>query len=303
MNRRQFVHASALATTLVSQARYLESILPSDLHVSCNLYTWYSYYNRVGKDFYADLNAGLAEVVASGLDGIEPSLTSTAQISEMARLLDLHGLEMRSVYVNSTLHEEEEAKKSIELVSAIAGRCKLLGTTIVVTNPNPIKWGSGQDKTDQQLQVQAAAIDKLGYAIRQRGMTLAYHTHDSEFRAGAREFHHMMQATDPQNVSFCLDVHWVYRGASNSNVALFDIIEMYGDRIAELHIRQSKDQVWTETFGAGDIDYERVASVLKRSDFKPHLVLEQAVEEGTPRTMSALEAHRISQKEVRRIFT
>ena len=78
-----------------------------------------------------------------------------------------------------------------------------LGTKIIVTNPSPLGWGSKENKTDQQLLDQAVALDKLGAELRAMGLTLAYHTHDSEFRAGAREFHHMMLATDP------LTMYWM----------------------------------------------------------------------------------------------
>lgn len=272
------------------------------LHLSCNLYTWYSYYNRLGKDFYADIDSGLAEVKKSGVDGFEPSLTSTDQVDEMAPMLKKHDLQMRSVYVNSKLHVKDEANQSIDEVLTIVERCKPLGTNIVVTNPSPIDWNTPENKSDQQIIDQAAALDRLGASLREMGMQLAYHTHDSEFRAGAREFHHMMLATDPRNVAFCLDVHWVYRGAENSNVALFDVLELYGDRIAELHIRQSKDGIWTETFGAGDIDYPAVVQALVGLNLKPHIVLEQAAEEGTALTMSPLEAHRKSQVALRKVF-
>jgi inosose dehydratase len=47
----------------------------------------------------------------------------------------------------------------------------------------------------------------------------------------------------------CFDAHWLYRGASNSEVAVFDIARLYADRIIELHVRQSKDDVWTEVLG------------------------------------------------------
>lgn len=310
MKRRQFLNLSAMlpAASIVPvnmapiDIASIKSTQPADLHLSCNLYTWYSYYNREGKNFYADLDAGLAQVAASGMNGFEPSLTSTEQIDQMVPLMEKHGLEMRSIYVNSKLHEAAESAQSIDSVLKIVERCAPLGTKIVVTNPSPIGWGSGEDKSDAQLLHQAESLEKLGAEIHRMGMTLAYHTHDSEFRAGAREFHHMMQRTDPRHVTFCLDVHWVYRGALNSNVALFDAIKMYGDRISELHIRQSKNQIWTETFGAGDIDYTEVVRVLNEMNLRPMLVLEQAAEEGTPLTMSALDAHRRSQVAVRQIF-
>lgn len=301
MNRRHFL-AHTAGVSLATAALPLKVFWSADIHLSCNLYTWYSYYNREGKDFYADLDTGLAQVAASGVDGFEPSLTSTAQVDEFASLMDKHNLEMRSVYVNSKLHEQTDTAESIDAVLAIADRCKSLGTKIVVTNPSPIGWGSGEDKTDQQLRDQAKALEKLGASLHDMGMTLAYHTHDSEFRAGAREFHHMMLHTNPAHVTFCLDVHWVYRGALNSNVALFDVIEMYGDRITELHIRQSKNHRWSETFGEGDIDYAGVVRALQVLNLKPMLVLEQAAEEGTSHTMSALEAHKQSQLAVRKVF-
>lgn len=300
MNRRQFIQRT---TTAALTSTILPGTLHStSLHVSCNLYTWYSYYNREGKNFYADMDAGLGQVAASGVDGIEPSLSSTAQADEIVSLLDKHGLEMRSVYVNTKLHEKDESNMSIDSVLEIVERCKPAGTKIIVTNPSPLGWGSTANKTDQQILDQAVALDKLGKELRAMDLTLAYHTHDSEFRAGAREFHHMMLSTDPRNVSFCLDVHWVYRGALNSNVALYDVIKLYGERITELHIRQSHDHIWTEAFGEGDIDYPRLVQVLNELNLNPLLVLEQAAEEDTPHTMSALEAHKKSQKALRKIF-
>jgi inosose dehydratase len=133
-------------------------------------------------------------------------------------------------------------------------------------------------------------------------MRLAYHNHDIELRNAAREFHHMLAGTDPDHVSFCLDTHWVYRGAGNSSVALFDVIRLYGPRISELHLRQSKDGIWTEAFGDGDIDYAAVAAAIEALRIRPLVTLEQAVEEGSPRTMEAAAAHRLSSQRVRQVF-
>jgi inosose dehydratase len=224
------------------------------------------------------------------------------QIEQMTPLLKKHGLEMRSLYVNSTLHDAGQADKSIEEVVAAAEKAKSVGTRIIVTNPSPLRWGGPENKTDDQLKTQAAAMNKLGGRLRQMGLTLAYHNHDIELRNAAREFHHMMVGTDPANVTLCLDAHWVYRGAGNSQVALFDVLELYGPRVSELHLRQSQDGVWTEVFGPGDIDYERLAGHLLKIGVKPLLVLEQAVENGSPNTMKAVEAFRRSTQYTRQLF-
>ena len=114
------------------------------------------------------------------------------------------------------------------------------------------------------MKIQAAALDRLGGLLREMGMVLAYHNHDAELRNAAREFHHMLLGTDPQNMAFCMDVHWVYRGSGNSQVAVFDVLRLYGSRIRELHLRQSINGVWTETFCDGDIDYLRSAKACWR---------------------------------------
>jgi inosose dehydratase len=277
---------------------------PGKLHLACNVYPWTVFYQREGRNFYQDLDKSLGEVAASGVDGFEPIINAPQDVDKLAPLLKKHGLEMRSLYVNSTLHEQDQADKSIESVLAIAEQAKKrLGTRIIVTNPSPIRWGGQEDKNDAQLKVQAAALQKLARQLKAMGLTLAYHNHDIELRNAAREFHHMMVGTDSAYVTLCLDAHWIYRGAGNSQVALFDVLKLYGSRITELHLRQSKDNIWTEMFGEGDIDYPALAKYPLDVGVKPHLVLEQAVESGSPKTMTPVEAFRKSSQYARRIFS
>jgi len=272
------------------------------LHLACNQYPWAVFYARDKRDFNKELDKGLGEVAASRFDGYEPLANNPQELDRLGPLLKKHGLEMRSLYVNSVLHERDKAEASIEAVLAIARRAKDLGTKIIVTNPNPIRWGGPENKNDAQLRVQAAAIEKLGRELKAIGLTLAYHNHDIELRNAAREFHHMMAGTDPQYVTLCLDAHWIYRGAGNSAVALFDVLKLYGSRITELHLRQSKDNIWTEAFGEGDIDYAALAKHLLRVGVRPHIVMEQAVEAGSPKTMSTIEAFQKSSQYAREVF-
>jgi inosose dehydratase len=85
-------------------------------------------------------------------------------------------------------------------------------------------------------------------------------------------------------------------------VALFDVVKLYGPRITELHLRQSQNNLWTEVFGPGDIDYPRLADCLLKIGVKPLLVLEQAVEAGSPNTMNAVEAFKKSTQYTRQVF-
>jgi len=269
---------------------------------AANQYPWFMFYGRQKRDFNASLDASVAEVARSGVAGFEPLAASPADIERLAPLLKKHRLEMRSLYVNSTLHRPEEADKSIADVLAIAERARRAGTRIIVTNPNPIRWGGREDKNDSQLRFQATALEKLGGKLKAMGLVLAYHNHDAELRNAAREFHHMMLGTDPGLVTLCLDAHWIYRGSDNSAVAVFDVLKLYGRRVTELHLRQSINNVWSEALCDGDIDYRAVAKHLLEIGVKPHLVLEQAPEKGTPETMDAVESHRRSLAYARRVF-
>lgn len=271
-------------------------------HLATNQYPWSTFYRRSAQDFEADLAAGFDQVSAAGLDGFEPIASSPGQIRDVGGLLQERGLEMRSIYVNSTLHDPPRIEESMDAVLAIADAAYEAGTRIIVTNPSPLQWGGPDDKNDAQLETQALALEQLGRRLADMGLVLAYHNHDAELRHAAREFHHMMTGTDPRYVTLCLDAHWIFRGAGNSAVAVYDVVSLYGNRVTELHLRQSVNGVWQEAFGPGDIDYPRIASELRRKGVAPHLVLEQAVEQGSPNTLGPLEAHRRGVDYARKLF-
>jgi len=292
-NRRQFIHSIAGFTSLSFLSQNVLAVNPVAFKfpISCNSYNWITFYNRVNKNWGEDTNACMAEFSKTGIKAYEPGLENAEQAVALIPLLNKYQISMPSVYVNSVMHRQEEVEKSIKNVLAIADVVERAGTKIMVTNPSPIRWGGDELKNDDQLITQAAAMERLGVALREKGITLAYHTHAPEFLAGAREFHHVMQNTSPENVSFCFDVHWVFRGSDDSQVAVFDVLKLYGKRVVELHVRQSLNGIWTETFGEGDIDYPRLVRELKAMNVFPHIVIEQCVEEKTPHTMNGLEAH------------
>ncbi len=262
-------------------------------HIATNTYPWLTFARREKTPF--SLSDSLrGEISKAGLQGYEPIVNHPDELKTLARSLKKHRLEMKSIYVNSVLHEVSKSKKSIEAVLKIALEAKKLGTRIIVTNPSPIRWGGDEDKSDSQLRHQAFALEHLGKELKKNNLVLAYHNHDAELRQGGREFHHMLTSTDPIYVKFCLDSHWIFRGCGNSEVALFDAVKNYSERIVELHLRQSKKGIWTESFSMdGDINYVNLFKFLKMKNIIPHLVLEQAVEKASPKTLTATEAHKI----------
>ncbi len=271
--------------------------------LATNIYPWLTFYQRKGRDFEANLESSIEEIKQSGADSLEPILSTSEKTNQLADVLIEQGIAMVSAYVNSKLHESQDVQESIDTVLKLTSIVQTrMGTKIIVTNPCPIRWGGPENKTDDQIKRQGESLTILGEALSKDGLTLTYHNHDPELRLAGREFHHMLASTDPRYVKFCLDSHWIFRGSGNSNVALYDVIKLYGDRIVELHVRQSQDGVWTETLGEGDIDYPYLAKTLDEMGIRPLVTVEQAVEENSPNTMDALSAHKISHANARAVF-
>jgi inosose dehydratase len=302
-NRREFLAGMGLgAAAIVGGGTFGAAVAQAACgpHVAINQWSVGAMRGRDRKRPGVPLDEELAELAAAGINGLEAGLQLPEQAEALASQLARHGLEMRSLYTGSEWLDPAVAAKELERIVSLAKRAKALGTKIIVTNPSPLPNRRG--KTDAQLRAQAAGLDRLGRALAACGLTLAYHNHDVELEHAAREFHHMMLATEPGCLSLCLDAHWVYRGAGHSQVALFDVVKLYGSRVVELHLRQSQGNVWSETFGEGDIDYRALWKALAQKGARPLLVLEQGPEQGTPQTIDVAEAHRRSCRYAKDVF-
>lgn len=271
--------------------------------LATNTYPWGTFAKRAGIEFVQHTDELFAQIASTGITGYEPNIKDISEFDGLTDRLKAHGLEMGSIYVNSTLHDPAQLEQSLATVLDVAWRAAAIGVKILVTNPAPIRWGGPEDKTDAQIATQGKSLNRLGGELKKLGITLVYHNHDSELRLGAREFHHMLTATDPELVKFCLDAHWIFRGCGDSQVALFDALEHYGSRIVELHLRQSVGGRWSEVFTAdGDIDHGRLKAWFDARGMKPHLVLEQAVEAGSPEKEDVITAHRRNKENASTLF-
>lgn len=295
----------------------------SHLHLAINSFIYHQLIGESGMSPETYWPQAVREAAAAGIDGWEPGVCSPEEADVQGKLAQSAGLAMRSLYVGGVrLHEADSAAEGIERIVACAEVARAYGTSIVVTNPDPLpppaaataadRPGAVHErmleaarrpvgKDDRQLRQQAAALGEAGRRLRRMGMTLAYHWHEPEFLHGAREAHHMLQANNPVDLALCLDVHWTWRACGGSNVAVGCILSAYASRIASLHLRQSHGGVWGEICEDGDVDYAPVVAAVAGRDVL--LVLEQAREAETPKTMSSKAAVSRSADWVRRTFS
>lgn len=202
----------------------------------------------------------------------------------------------RSSINGGTLHESGAADRTIAEALEYAEVAQRLGVKAVNTNANP-KAGRAA-KTDEELAVQAAALNRFGEKLRDRGLSFQLHSHDPELQQNAREWRYMLTHTDPKLVSLCADVHWLFRGGQDPYALLAEA----GKRVASLHLRNSTNTVWSESFGEGDVDYRRVAEILRKVGVKPYLVVELAYEKETRPARSLKEDLRLSRVYTEKVF-
>lgn len=305
LSRRRFISVSA---GLMAGAAFAEEktaakpepdTAPSDDKlplVGSQLYGWGQYYGREGKELHAHLDEVLPAIQDCGFDYAEGFLDSQRPENNerFAERLQIHGLKPVSLYTGGEFHTKDGAAKTVERLVAAARVCGAAGFSIIVCNPDPI----GRDKTDEELNIQAAALEQFGRELGGLKMSLGMHQHTPELRQDGRELHSIFNQTPRDLVGFCMDVHWIFRGGLKP----MDILKRYHSRLVSWHLRQSRDEIWWEDLDTGDIDYGAIAAFAKEKELTAPYTVELALEKETKITRSVVENHCRSRKFVREIF-
>jgi inosose dehydratase len=264
--------------------------------LSVQIYVWTQHFFAQKQTLAAGVEEALAAMRRAGYRRVE--LTAEFFMPDVRAktlaALKSAGLEMPTVYVNATLYEARAAEKSIADALALADTVKAIGTQWILTNPSPKR----ERKTDDELHIQADYLNKLGAELEKHGLRLMVHHHTPELAENAREWRHQLQHTDPKLVSCCVDVDWAVRGKQEPLAFLREV----GQRLASLHLRNSRGGVWTEDFGEGDIDYTEVAAYLREISYAGYLVVELAYEKATQITRSLEEDLRLSRLYAEKVF-
>jgi len=265
--------------------------------LSCQAYPWTQ---ELGSDLKPHFGTILDALQAAGVEAFETMDTSPAGVAALAKQAQGRPISFPTAYTNARLHDDD-ADRHVDRVLQEADGLRSLGTTQLVCNPEPIRWGGTEEKTDAQLERQVTSLARLGRALQTQGITLAYHVHDAEMRQQGRELLRMLEGVDEAILKFCLDAHWIYRGLGNDAERTYALIERFAPRTVSVHLRQSEENVWSETFGEGDLDHRRILGLLSASGFDGPLTLEQARESGTLSTMTMAERVRASAEYARRL--
>ncbi len=200
-----------------------------------------------------------------GVKEVELAGTGTPPMApeKFAAELKSRGLVPVSAHFGYGLLEKDAA--------AVIRDAKILGVKFVVVPYPPL----GADKifSEELAKKTAAKFNEWGAACKKEGIRFGYHPHGLEFRPtaagnGETVFDILVRETNPDLVSFQMDVYWVYYAGQDP----VKLLEKYPKRWVTLHIKDMLKGLATGVHtggtpptakvpvGQGQIDY---ASVLR----------------------------------------
>lgn len=290
VTRRQAVLAGAGGLLLAAQRQ--------SSRLSAAGYIWQQYASRQKKPLADVLDEIFAMARNAGFKNVELSeaFFSPTLRDRVLKLARSNGLSMPSVYVGGAMHDAALANETISRALEVGGLCKDLGCSAVVNNPNPKTQGA--QKSDEELAIQAESLNRMGRALSEKGLQFRVHHHSPEMAANAREWRHILKNTDPKYVSLCPDLDWMYQGGMDPLMLLREA----GTRVTEIHVRNSKNKLWIEAFGEGDLDYQKIAATLKKLRLSPLIVVELAYRDNTAVARSLEEDLRLSRAYAEKVF-
>lgn len=230
-----------------------------------------------------------------GVELINSLLQGDLRDGTMA-LMKKYKLRCTMAYNGGAMHDDTGAGKTIAATLDIAEAARSLGAVGMVLNCNPLPRNGR--KSDEQLRIQVANINRLARQLKSRGMRLSLHHHAPEMLEEAREWRFMLNNTDPQLVWMCPDPDWI----RYAKLDVMTLIREAGKRIGDIHLRNSENGVWTEDLGPGEVDYLAMAKFLKEIKYDGFLCVELGHARDTKITRSLEENLRRSREYTERTF-
>jgi sugar phosphate isomerase/epimerase len=189
---------------------------------------------------------GYREVEFAGLFGWSPA--------DVRTLLDDLGLRAASShYPMEAIRGDWEAALDV---------AETLGQSQVVLPSLP-----SDARTADGLRALADELNRAGDAARARGLGFGFHNHDFEVRpleasadggdGGERPLDLLLEGTDPQLVSFQLDLFWAVAGGTDP----VDWFQAHPGRFTSVHVKDRSEAGEMVSVGDGILDFARLLSV------------------------------------------
>jgi sugar phosphate isomerase/epimerase len=230
-------------------------------------YTYRAYFPK-------DVVATLDTIKALGFTEMEGGTPKGVTTEEYRKMLDKRGIKMVA-----TGSGYEQIVKDPE---GIVKNAKTLGASYVM-----VAW-IPHEKSNFTIENAKKAVDdfnRVGKILKDNGLTFCYHNHGYEFGPyqNGTLFDYIVQNTNPQYVSFELDILWAQHGGADP-VAL---LNKYGSRWKLMHLKDLKKGIKGDlsggtppendvVLGKGQVDMPGVLKAGKKVGIKHYFIEDES---------------------------
>lgn len=246
------------------------------------------------KDFSKDVPGTLDKIKAMGVRNIEFSSLFGKTADELRALLDQRGMRCSSLGVTygDLLNNPDKVIKDAKVLDAEFVR--------VGSIPH-----SGTHLTKEAAEQAGIDFNSFGKTLRNSGLQFCFHNHATEFLPveGLQYdtfYDYLIQNTNPEYVSFEMDIYWVYYPGFDP----VTLLKKYPDRFKLMHLKDLKTGIprnsegkgssveYNVAVGTGQLDIKSVLKAAKKTGIKYFYIEDESssVDQQVPQSLAYLNA-------------
>ncbi len=297
MNRRNFIQTASLTASALwlSGNLYSESAGKTKKKLFVGAHVWVYAASQPGYDVSPILDQIFSDMAYAGFDGVElmeKPLRSADYTKQIKELIEKHKIKLLGTSFGDDMWDKNKYNQIVEDVDLIlTNMASVGGRTFGVSVGKP----SGRKKTEEDFDNQASLLKKLISICEKKGIVLNLHNHTYEVENNMHDLKGTLKRIP--GIGLGPDLNWLLRGG----VDPVAFLKEYGNKIVFLHLRdQLSNGKWPESLGEGDVDFSKIASVLKDIDFKSDVVIELAHESGFSPTRPLRESLKLSREHLKK---
>ncbi|MCU0471217.1 MAG: sugar phosphate isomerase/epimerase [Arcicella sp.] len=233
----------------------------------------YTFRNHFPKNVETTLDniqkMGITEIETSGAKGVTDE--------EYKKLCEARGIAIPSIGAGY----DQLEKQSQDIVT----KARIFGAKYVMCAWIPHK---GDVFTIEDAKKAVEVFDNAGKFLKENGLTFCYHPHGYEFRPyeDGTLLDYIFKNTNPEYVSFEMDVLWVLHGGGNP----VKLLNKYGNRWKLMHVKDLKKGVVGDfsghtpaendvVLGTGQADWKNIFKVSKKIGIKHYFIEDESEHE------------------------
>jgi sugar phosphate isomerase/epimerase len=173
-------------------------------------------------------------------------------------MLSSHGLQTAGLHIHGDLCDSSNVQEMFPYWQKAATFAAAVASEFVLISGKP-----KPDKKEEDRQIEAHSLNKIGKMCQEHGVTLCYHNHYWEIEHDYKDLRFLVKHTDSDSVRLAIDIGWVHRAGGKAAEAA----KLFLDRIRYFHFKDFRvkdfaNDTWTE-LGNGYVDILGVLQVIK----------------------------------------